>query len=169
MITKNANFLHILPFLFLYIVYENQPTRKELVCSDDRLYKYIPNYSDMKLYKNYTKYALMCIPIALLLLKTQSEVIEHTLVITSYAIALKSFIHFVSPCIPKEEFSNIVVLCSCLNLIYFNVVPKEKVSGTYLLTILYSLYLIAGRRTTSANIIIDFSLSHLVFMYTKMF
>ena len=167
--TKSANFLHILPFAFLYILHEHIPDRKELICNDDRIYKYIPNYSKNKFWTDKIKYVLMSIPIIILLLKSQSEAIEHTLVITSYAIAIKSMMHFLTPCIPKEEFTNIIVLCSLLNLIYFQVIPKDKMTEAYVATMLYSVYLIAGRYTTSANIITDFSLVHLVFMYTKMF
>lgn len=167
--TKNANFLHILPFIFLYILYENRPERKELVCNDDRLYKYIPNFSDTKFYKQTVKYLIMSIPLVVLLMKTNPEAIEHTLVITSYTVAIKAIMHFLTPCIPKEEFSNIVFISTILNLIYFNVVPREKMTEAYLVSILYSVYLIAGRCTTSANIITDYTLAHFIFMYTKMF
>ena len=164
---KSASFLNILPFLFLYILLNHQE-QKDVKCDNDKLYNYIPNKS--KNANRNLKYIISAIPILLLLFKSNNnKSIEHAFVVTSYAIAIKTAIHFMTPCIPKQEFTNIVMICMILNLRYFNIIPENHMQTGYLASVLYSIFLISRRETTSANIIIDQSLAHFVFMYAKIF
>lgn len=164
---RSASILNILPFLFLYILLNHQPANT-VKCDNDKLYKYIPNKS--KHIKENIKYILSAIPILMLLLKSKdSKSIEHAFVVTSYAIGIKTLIHFMTPCIPKQEFTNIVTICMLLNLRYFNIIPQEHMQTGYLLSVLYSILLLSIRQTTSANLIMDYSLAHFIFMYIKMF
>lgn len=163
---KSASFLHILPFILLYLLKNHQPIEKK-DCVTDKLYEYIPDKSTK--FNPNMKYFLLAFPILTLLFKSNNnQTLEHTFVLLSYAIGLKTAMHFLSPCLPKQEFTNIVSITILLNLIYFNIIPKEHIQGGYIISLMYSLYLISMRETTSANIIIDYSLAHLSFLYTKM-
>ena len=166
---KSASFLNILPFIFLYILKNHQNINNKINCDTDKLYDLIPNKNKENVQYN-LKYFITLIPILFLLLKGTNNVpIEHCFVTLSYAIALKTAIHFMSPCIPKQEFTNITNIIVLLNLRYFNIVPDDHMSKGYLLTGLYSLFLISQRETTSANIIMVYTFAHFVFLYAKLF
>lgn len=162
---KSASIINILPFVFLYILKTHQK-QNDIKCENDRLYKYIPDKS--KKLNSKIKWILLSLPILLMLLKSSNnESLEHTFVLLSHAIMIKTAMHFMSPCLPKEEFTNITFIMLILNLIYFDIIPKEHMKGGYISSILYSLFLISKRETTSANIIVDFSLAHFVFLLPK--
>lgn len=170
---KSASFLHILPFIFLYIL-KNHQKQIDAKCDEDKLYNLIPDKTKVNSKKEKVssniKYILSVIPIVYLLIKSQdNKPLEHTFVVLSYAIALKTAIHFMTPCIPKQDFTNIANIVILLNMRYFNIIPSEHMTGGYLLTVLYSLFLISQRETTSANIIMDYTFAHFVFLYAKMF
>ena len=162
---KSANIMNVLPFIFLYILIFHQKQEK-VKYEADKMYAYIPNKSK-NIHPNLKKF-LLAIPLVLLLFKSSNNVsIEHTFVILSYAIAIKSLMHFMTPNLPKREFTNVVFITLILNMIYFDLIPREHIHGGYLSTIMYSLFLIAGRETTSSNIIMDYTIAHLVFMIPK--
>ena len=161
---KSATILNILPFVFLYIL-KNHQKQENTKCDTDRLYQYIPNKS--KAMHPNLKNFLLAIPVLALLSKSNSVSLEHTFVILSYAIFLKTAIHFMSPCLPKQDFNNITAITLMLNLVYFNIIPKEHLHGGYIATIMYSLLLIAGRETTSSNLLTDYIIAHFVFILPK--
>ena len=162
---KSANILNVLPFIFLYILIFHQK-QEDIKYEADKMYSYIPNKSK-SIHPNLKKF-LLAIPLVLMLFKSNSNVsIEHTFVILSYAIGIKSLMHFMTPNLPKREFTNVVFITLILNMVYFDIIPKEHIHGGYLSTILYALFLIAGRETTSSNIIMDYTIAHLVFMIPK--
>ena len=163
--TVSAGIMNVFPFIFLYILLNHQE-QGEQKCENDKLYGYIPNKSK-QLNSKYRLYILIAAVIALLIKSKTNETIEHSFVLLSYAIGLKTAIHFMSPCIPKAEFTNITIICVLLNMIYFNIIPNEHMTGGYLASFIYSLYLISTRQTTTGNVIIDNTIAHFIFLYIK--
>lgn len=162
---KSASVLNILPFIFLYIL-KNHQKEEKVKCDSDKLYEYIPDKSK-KIHPNLKKF-LLAIPVLALLFKSNNNVaLEHTFVILSYAIGIKTAMHFMTPCLAKQEFTNIVAITLLLNLVYFDILPKQHMHGGYLASVMYSLFLIAGRETTSANLIMDYTIAHFVFVLPK--
>ena len=162
---KSASFLNILPFIFLYIL-KNHEKVEVVKCDTDKLYKYIPNKS--KLFNPYMKVIILTIPIILLLFKSNNNIaLEHTLVILSYAIAIKTSMHYLTPCLAKQEFTNIIFIVLILNLRYFDIIPQEHITGAFIASGAYSALLISMRETTSANIISDYTISILSFLLPK--
>ena len=111
---KSASFLHILPFIFLYIL-KNHEKIEDVKCGSDKLYKYIPDKTNS--FHPNMKLMLLSVPILLLLFKSKNNVsLEHTLVILSYAIAIKTSMHYMTPCLAKQEFTNIIAIVILLTL-----------------------------------------------------
>ena len=162
---KSASFLNILPFIFLYIL-KNHEKVEDVKCDSDKMYKYIPNKS--KSFHPNMKLILLSIPVLLLLFKSKNNIaVEHTLVIISYAIAIKTSMHYLSPCLAKQEFTNIVSIVILLNLRYFDIIPQEHMQGGFIASVAYSIFLISMRETTSSNIISDYTISLLSFLLPK--
>ena len=161
---KSASFFNILPFIFLYIL-KNHGRAEDVKCDSDRLYKYIPN-KKKSLHPN-LKYILLLIPICILLFKSQNNIsLEHTLVILSYAIAIKTSMHFMTPCLAKQEFIHIISIVLFLNLRYFNIIPQGNNEVVWV-SIAYSLFFVLTRETTTANIISDYTIALLSFILPK--
>ena len=162
---KSASFLHILPFVFLYIL-KNHEKIEVVQCDSDKLYKYVPNKS--KVFHPNIKWMLLSVPTLLLLFKSNNNLaLEHTLVILSYAIALKTSMHYMTPCLAKQEFTNTVAIVLMLNLRYFDIIPSEHTQAGFIGVMMYSLFLISTRETTSANVISDYSITLLSFLLPK--
>lgn len=162
---KSASFLHILPFIFLYIL-KNHEKAEDVKCESDKLYKYVPDKT--KSFHPNMKIILLSIPLILLLFKSNNNVaLEHTLVILSYAIAIKTSMHFMTPCLPKQEFTNIIAIVLLLNLRYFNIISQEHIQGGFIASAAYSVFLVSIRETTSANIISDYTIALLSFLLPK--
>jgi len=160
---KSASFLNILPFIFLYIL-KNHEKVEDVKCDSDKLYKYIPNKT--KSFHPNMKLLLLSVPIMLLLFKSNNNVaLEHTFVILSYAIAIKTSMHYLTPCLPKQEFTNIIAIVLLLNLRYFDIIPEYQ--HCVIASGLYSTFLILTRETTSANIISDYTIGFLSFLLPK--
>ena len=166
-ILKSASFLNVLPFIFLYIL-KNHEKIEEVKCESDKLFKYIPNKTN-SIHPN-MKFMLLSVPILLLLFKSKNNVaVEHTLVILSYAIAIKTAMHYMTPCLAKQEFTNIIAIVLLLNLRYFDIIQPEHTQIASIVSVLYSIFLILMRETTSANIISDYTISILAFLIPKYF
>ena len=75
--------------------------------------------------------------------------------------------HYMTPCLAKQEFTNIIAIVLLLNLRYFNIIPQEHVQGGFIASAAYSLFLISMRETTSANIISDYTIGLLSFLLPK--
>lgn len=162
---KSASFLNILPFIFLYIL-KNHEKVENVKCDSDKLYKYIPNKT--KSFHPNMKLMLLAVPVLLLLFKSKNNVaVEHTLVILSYAIAIKTAMHYMTPCLAKQEFTNIIAIVLLLNLRYFDIIPQEHIQGGFIASAAYSLFLISMRETTSANVISDYTIALLSFLLPK--
>ena len=162
---KSASFLNILPFILLYILKSHEKV-EDVKCDSDKLYKYIPNKS--KTFHRNMKFMLLSVPIILLLFKSDNNIaLEHTLVILSYAIAIKTSMHYMTPCLAKQEFTNIIAIVLLLNLRYFNIIPQEHIQGGFIVSAAYSLFLISMRETTSANVISDYTIALLSFILPK--
>ena len=163
---KSASFLNILPFIFLYIL-KNHEKIENVKCDSDKLYKYIPNKT--KSFHPNMKLMLLAIPVLLLLFKSNNNVaVEHTLVILSYAIAIKTAMHYMTPCLAKQEFTNLIAIVLLLNLRYFDIVPQEHTQIAFFgILPAYSIFLISMRETTSANIISDYTIALLSFLLPK--
>jgi len=167
---KSINILHLLPFTFLYIFHNNlqfkDKKKRDEMCKTDVLYKYIPNKS--KDISEKIKWIAIVAPLLLMLIKsTKSAYLEHTFVVISFAIFLKVLIQFLTPCLPKFDISNIIYLCTFLNIFYFDILPKEHIQIGYLVSLMYSVLLLSMRDTTSANIIMDYVIAHSVFLYLR--
>ena len=167
---KSASVLNILPFILLYILHNHQDKEKEKSKPKvirDKLYDYIPDKS--KQFNTNIKYFLLVFPLIALLFKSdKSTSLEHTFVLLSHAVGIKSLMYFMTPSLPKQEFLNIIVITLVYNLIYFGIIPRDHRSVGLAATFLYSMYLISTRETTSANIIIDYSVVSLVFLAAKL-
>ena len=162
---KSASFLHILPFIFLYIL-KNHEKLEEVKCDSDKLYKYIPDKT--KSFHPNMKLMLLSVPILLLIFKSNNNIaLEHTFVILSYAIAIKTTMHYMTPCFAKQEFTNIISIVLLLNLRYFDIIPQEHIQSGFIASSAYSLFLISIRETTSANIISDYTIAILSFLLPK--
>ena len=162
---KSASLLNILPFILLYILKTNEKV-EDVKCDSDKLYKYLPNKS--KTFHPNMKFMLLSVPIILLLFKSNNNIaLEHTLVILSYAIAIKTSMHYMTPCLAKQEFTNIIAIVLLLNLRYFNIIAQEHIQGSFIASAAYSLFLISMRETTSANVISDYTIALLSFILPK--
>lgn len=160
---KSASFINILPFLFLYIL-KTHEKKEDINCDSDKLYKYIPNKSNT--FHPNLKYFLLSIPIILLLVKSNTSTsLEHTLVILSYAIAIKTSMHYLTPCLAKQEFTNIIFIVLLLNLRYFNIIQEYQ--HCLIASGMFSAFLLSSREITSANMISDYTIAVLSFILPK--
>ena len=153
----------MLPFILTYLYISKNNNNDQTI---DRLYEYIPDKT--KNINDKLNYIIIGITLLLLIMKSENnKSVEHTVKVISYTIMTKLMIYFMTPSIQKKTFSNSIMICLLLNMIYFNVISLCRKHIAYIITIVYSVFQISQRKTTSANIIMDYCISHLMFLLSK--
>jgi hypothetical protein len=153
--------------LIFFCIYVLNLKNKNVKCvTKDVMYNVIPESEHIKGY-DLTKICLMFAPLILLIKKSNSSVpLEHLTSLFSYI----TFIHLLkttSTDLPCENLSMSFVISSCIILLYWNIVNKNDIYSTYFYVLLYAIFELSRRNTTTANIINDLLITHFVFYLTK--
>ena len=153
-------------FIVLSIYIINLKNKNKKCATKDVMYKVIPKSENGKGY-DLTKLCLMFAPLILLIKKSNSPIpLEHLTSLFSYII----FIHLLkttSTDLPCENLSVSFVISTCILLLYWNVVNQNDIYSTYFYILLYSIFELSRRNTTTSNIINDLLITHFMFYLSK--
>lgn len=154
---KKFESYYAVSFLLLYLSFYNK---------DPILFPYI------KINLNFL-IALSSLPILFLLSKSNSDILEHFFVITSFFTAIRSFS---SPKISYfnnerpfnlSQFSHPIAIASIILLFYYKLIDSSHIYISYFLLSIFSFLHIFSKISSIDFILQDYVLIHLLFFYSK--